>query len=438
MNLNRTPNPLDRDARNKENENWDRLENKTRAIDDKLSDIVNVVSDEAMEKIIDKITINWKGPVDSFEDLPEDAEVGDAHYVYDDKQVYRYDGENWIDITMIDLSPVEEVDSRLTAEIETLDAKVDNNEEEFNQHVESKNNPHEVTKSQVGLSNVDNVKQASKTEFNQHKDNKTNPHNVTKSQVGLGNVDNVKQATKSEFDQFKGDTETQLTNKVSQSKFDEHSFGDIRYTSSEDKIYYLDEFNGDDENDGLTEQTAFKSWCKIKKLIPRFLYHKFEVIIIGDYSDDIYVKNVISSGELILRGKTDIPSNHVLRGEVTFFGFVGHSNLNKLQNVRTTNLLGLYGVNGISIINCEPRRPDSTGVYIATSSVSIRNCDFGNEIVKDCIQAHHQSLVTSNANTGVGKHYGLSSHATSVIGKSGSQPTGKNANEFADSGGEIR
>lgn len=212
MNLNRTPNPLDRDARNKENENWDRLENKTRAIDDKLSDIVNVVSDEAMEKIIDKITINWKGPVDSFEDLPEDAEVGDAHYVYDDKQVYRYDGENWIDITMIDLSPVEEVDSRLTAEIETLDAKVDNNEEEFNQHVESKNNPHEVTKSQVGLSNVDNVKQASKTEFNQHKDNKTNPHNVTKSQVGLGNVDNVKQATKSEFDQFKGDTETQLTN----------------------------------------------------------------------------------------------------------------------------------------------------------------------------------------------------------------------------------
>ena len=41
------------------------------------------------------------------------------------------------------------------------------------------------------------------SEFELHKDNISNPHSVTKAQVGLSNVDNVKQAPKDEFDSFK-------------------------------------------------------------------------------------------------------------------------------------------------------------------------------------------------------------------------------------------
>lgn len=41
-----------------------------------------------------------------------------------------------------------------------------------------------VDKTDVGLPNVDNVKQASKTEFDDHTANKTNPHGVTAAQVG--------------------------------------------------------------------------------------------------------------------------------------------------------------------------------------------------------------------------------------------------------------
>lgn len=59
-------------------------------------------------------------------------------------------------------------------------------------HIASKSNPHEVTKTQVGLSNVDNVKQAPYT----HVSDKANPHGVTKAQVGLGNVDNTSDANK--------------------------------------------------------------------------------------------------------------------------------------------------------------------------------------------------------------------------------------------------
>jgi len=46
-------------------------------------------------------------------------------------------------------------------------------------------------KSDAGLSNVDNLQQATKTEFSAHVNNKANPHEVTKAQIGLGNVLNV-------------------------------------------------------------------------------------------------------------------------------------------------------------------------------------------------------------------------------------------------------
>ena len=67
--------------------------------------------------------------------------------------------------------------------------------QDFQHHLDNHNNPHSVTKAQVGLGNVTNVEQASKQEFNAHATNHNNPHNVTKSQVGLGNVDNIKQAS---------------------------------------------------------------------------------------------------------------------------------------------------------------------------------------------------------------------------------------------------
>ena len=92
-------------------------------------------------------------------------------------------------------------------------------------HINNKSNPHEVTKEQIGLANVDNVKQwaesnhpttiegygitdaapssalnaleetvaTNETTMNNHISDTNNPHSVTKEQVGLANVDNIKQ-----------------------------------------------------------------------------------------------------------------------------------------------------------------------------------------------------------------------------------------------------
>ena len=87
----------------------------------------------------------------------------------------------------------------------------------LNAHIADKNNPHAVTKAQVGLGNVDNFLTATAAEaaagilndrfvtplqvktaittlavtpLNAHIANTNNPHSVTKAQVGLGNVQN--------------------------------------------------------------------------------------------------------------------------------------------------------------------------------------------------------------------------------------------------------
>ncbi|MCY9057989.1 MULTISPECIES: hypothetical protein [Bacillus subtilis group] len=112
---------------------------------------------------------------------------------------------------------------------------------ELKKHIENINNPHQVTKEQIGLGNVDNVQQASKAEFDEHNKDavrhitdaerlnwnaaeknakaytdefaarRDNPNQVTKEQVGLNNVTNDKQATKIEFDAHVKDSKIHIS-----------------------------------------------------------------------------------------------------------------------------------------------------------------------------------------------------------------------------------
>lgn len=85
-------------------------------------------------------------------------------------------------------------------------------ETKVNNHIANKSNPHEVTKSQVGLGNASNTSDANKpvstaqaaaiadakaagtaaqTSINNHAGRKDNPHTVTRAQLGLATTDNV-------------------------------------------------------------------------------------------------------------------------------------------------------------------------------------------------------------------------------------------------------
>src|SRR5690606_20766042 len=163
----------------------------------------------------------------------------------------HWDGTQWIEI-----HPITKSTNVLDSQGQSIQAQLDS-------HKDNTNNPHSVTKAQVGLGNVDNVKQASQTPFNEHTGDTTihtttsekqtwnskyskpsagipksdlsqevqdilddsatdealedhiedtdNPHAVTKAQVGLANVDNVKQASKTEFDSHTEDTTVHIT-----------------------------------------------------------------------------------------------------------------------------------------------------------------------------------------------------------------------------------
>lgn len=96
-----------------------------------------------------------------------------------------------------------EVDSRISS----ISTKVNTASDNLASHTSNTNNPHSVTKEQLGLGNVNNTSDAAKpistatqaaldtkakaSDLENHTDDKSNPHNVTKTQLGLENVNNT-------------------------------------------------------------------------------------------------------------------------------------------------------------------------------------------------------------------------------------------------------
>lgn len=136
---------------------------------------------------------------------------------------------------------------------------IDERNTAFSTHAENKENPHEVTKDQVGLGNVLNVASYSKDEedaalllkadktttytktevdaketalnttIETHEADNTNPHKVTKAQVGLGNVLNVATYSKDEID-----------TKLAAVSGAEHTHDDRYYTETETDELFTD------------------------------------------------------------------------------------------------------------------------------------------------------------------------------------------------------
>lgn len=100
---------------------------------------------------------------------------------------------------------IDEAVSNTDTDLTALETKV-------NQHIANKSNPHTVTKAQVGLGNVNNTSDADKpvstaqaaaianakaagtaaqTSINSHAGRKDNPHTVTRAQLGLATTDQV-------------------------------------------------------------------------------------------------------------------------------------------------------------------------------------------------------------------------------------------------------
>src|SRR5690625_2987980 len=122
MKLNRTASNWTELERNKINENWDIIEGSYNSLEGEFDNVIGTITDEVVGHLIDSAKLIWKEPVDTVEDLPASAEVGETRMVREAdpdgiSYVYRYDGENWEKIQEIDVTLVNEVDKRLTRQL---------------------------------------------------------------------------------------------------------------------------------------------------------------------------------------------------------------------------------------------------------------------------------------------------------------------------------
>ncbi|ASB93433.1 phage baseplate upper protein [Bacillus subtilis] len=177
-------------------------------------------------------------------DLIDSDIVPIAEYYIEDFETLRQSVEAIVADLQEKFKDLDNVETKAGAQ-----EKADAVQANLDTHTRNKSNPHGVTKSQIGLGNVDNVQQASKQDFDlhvsdatkhistaersnwnaketttgaqskadtaernaktytdQHINNKNNPHAVTKAQVGLDKVDNVQQASKTEFNTHNADS----------------------------------------------------------------------------------------------------------------------------------------------------------------------------------------------------------------------------------------
>src|SRR5690606_9492908 len=198
--------------------------------------------------------------------------------------------------------------------------------------------------------------------------------------------------------------------------FAQLQFGERPYVSTEPKTYYIDAVNGNDENDGESPATAFKTWAKVESMIPRILHHSLTIRIIGHLPEVISVKGVIIAGEssgtdqLRIVGDTGIASNHQINGAkfVAVTGTDGGAYIGCALNfIRSNGIIQINGCTGVDIGDCEPRNFGSVGIQIGHSFVRIGGCDFGTDIVRDAIVVAAVSRVFSRDNVGNATRYGL-------------------------------
>ncbi|CDQ39559.1 GDSL-type esterase/lipase family protein [Virgibacillus salexigens] len=104
-------------------ENRNNLEHNFNELFGEMGNIVETISEEAVQQIIDSAKINWLEPVTTKAELPSTANIGDAIMVSDNgegvAEVYRYSGSDWELIQQFDPTAINELDKRITLQLET-------------------------------------------------------------------------------------------------------------------------------------------------------------------------------------------------------------------------------------------------------------------------------------------------------------------------------
>lgn len=131
MKLNRTDAFWDRSTRNSINENWDILEGSARKMESDFNNFKDSVTEDVVDQLVDNARLDWKEPVESYADLPADDPVGTVRQVLEPtaegvNKMYRKYEDGWKVIQEYDATAINEVDSRLTAQLAESEQEITN------------------------------------------------------------------------------------------------------------------------------------------------------------------------------------------------------------------------------------------------------------------------------------------------------------------------
>lgn len=226
--------------------------------------------------------------------------------------------------------------------------------------------------------------------------------------------------------------DSQLSNKANAS----HLAETMPHSTTENLTYYV-KVSGNNNNNGLTSATPFKTIAKAISMLPQNINHTVQIIAeAGTYNEALQISGFRGKGSMSLIGADSLANseNYII------------NNVNLLRNSITITVQGFRASSGafgfISNANkyatlkwCSKIFTSTYGIQATASNTVIEECEFSNCV--RAIETGYLSTTYSLNNVGTGNTVGLYASTASTIGKSGTQPSATTA-ETTVTGGEIR
>ena len=226
---------------------------------EKAALIVNYLGKEDAEVPIGEATENSKGlmtsqMVQSLKECVNYKEIAD-NYTVNGHKISENPVLDKEDIGLSEVNNTSDLNKPVSTATQTALEELDSRlSESVTTHIADKSNPHQVTKEQVGLANVNNTSDLNKPistatqgaldtlksdlthNLELHSSNHDNPHQVTKAQIGLGNVNNTSDLNKPISNIQQGALDLKVDKEIGKSLVEDTEITKLKELSNQDII----------------------------------------------------------------------------------------------------------------------------------------------------------------------------------------------------------
>jgi hypothetical protein len=220
-----------------------------------------------------------------------------------------------------------------------------------------------------------------------------------------------------------------------------HLADNAAHATINDITYYINSSTGNDNNNGLSSGTAFKTIMKAINLIPQKVNHTVTInVASGTYSEDVLIRGFVGKGTIKLYGGTDLATavNYIVNLieirnctlTVDVKGFIATTTTTipfVISNcIRVT---ASYLVTTVSATTLD-------GFYVVYSGASLTACKASNR-AKAVSVGTNTNIMVATWDSGSGNTVGLYAEFGGEIIKVNTQPSGTTA-EVTSYGGVIK